>query len=101
MSYDTVEEPYIEVLLDENTSVCAIGFAELDDVEFYDKAGHTRIGNYVITYFVNGEWKELKVEPQNSFVRIHRLLSEIKASKVRVTFHNCKRGLAISELLVY
>ena len=101
VSYDTVEEPYIEVLLDENTSVCAIGFAELDDVEFYDKAGHTRIGNYVITYFVNGEWKELKVEPQNSFVRIHRLLSEIKASKVRVTFHNCKRGLAISELLVY
>ncbi|WP_448778026.1 alpha-L-fucosidase [Bacteroides congonensis] len=101
VSYDTVEEPYIEVLLDGEVPVNAIGFVELDDVPYYYKAEESRIGNYVISYYSDGEWNTLKTEQQKDFVRIHDCLSEIKASKVKVTFYNCRKGLAISELLVY
>lgn len=101
VSYDTVKEPYIEVVLGEDTPVNAIGFVELDDVPYYYKAKESRIGSYAISYYSNGQWSDLKVEQQSDFVRIHICPSEIKASKVRIAFSNCKKGLAVSELLVY
>lgn len=101
ISYDTVKDPYIEVLLGEETLVKAVGFAELDDVPYYYKADKTRIGSYDIQYFTNGEWKKLPIEQQDELVRMHYCPEGTKASKVRVVFHNCDKGLAISELLVY
>ena len=101
ISYDSVKDPYLEVLLGEETTVSAIGFAELADVPYYYKAEKTRIGSYEIQYFTQGEWKTLPVEQQDEFVRIHRCPENILASKVRVVFHDCAKGLAISELLVY
>ena len=101
VSYDSVKDPYLEVLLGEETTVSAIGFAELADVPYYYKAEKTRIGSYEIQYFTQGEWKTLPVEQQDEFVRIHRCPENILASKVRVVFHDCAKGLAISELLVY
>ena len=101
VSYDAIAEPYIEVVLGEETLVNSVGFVELDDVPYYYKAEESRIGDYSISYYSGGKWNDLKIEPQNSFVRVHDCPFEIKASKIRVTFWNCKKGLAISELLVY
>ena len=101
VAYEAVKEPYIEVLLGEETPIRAIGFAEQADVAYYYKANHTRIGRYDIQYFTNGEWKTLDIEQQSEFERMHRCPEGIRASKVRVTFHDYDKGLAIAELLVY
>ena len=74
---------------------------EQADVAYYYKANHTRIGRYDIQYFTNGEWKTLDIEQQSEFERMHRCPEGIRASKVRVTFHDYDKGLAIAELLVY
>lgn len=96
-SYDTVEEPYLEVILGKETEVRALGFVE----KKYDAAASTRIGGYKISYFDKDQWKELTIEPQSSLIRIHHCISPIKASKVRISFSDCQDRISIAELLVY
>lgn len=101
VAYERVEEPFLEVDLQQPTEINAVGFVESDTTEFYNSVKESRIGEYKISYYAGGEWKELDIKPySDNFVRIHRFPA-VKASKVRYDFRNCKPGLAITEVLVY
>lgn len=101
VAYERVKEPFLEVDLQQPMEINAAGFVESDTTEFYNSVKESRIGEYKISYYAGGEWKELDIKPYyDNFVRIHRFPA-VKASKVRYDFRNYKPGLAITEVLVY
>lgn len=101
-AYEAIKEPFIEVALPKDTKVNAIGFAETADVEFYDKASDTRIGDYRISYLTaENKWKQVELKPSVDFVRIHHLAQPIHTSQIRISFTPLRKGLSIAEVLVY
>ncbi len=101
VAYEKIKEPFLEVDLQKDLEINAVGFVESDSTEFYNRVASSRIGEYEIQYYDGQEWKGLEIEPYyDNFVRMHRFPA-VRASKIRYIFRNYVPGLAIKEVLVY
>lgn len=100
VAQEAYDEHYIEVILNEEQVVNAIGFMESTDPKKYPALQTTRIGSYDLQYFNGESWHAIEVEQSNELLRLHRFVP-IRTAKIRVNFHQCAPGLGVSEVLVY
>lgn len=95
--YENVEQSYLELDLTQETDVNAIGFVETT----YPDNSTTKVGEYAISYYSQGQWHALDIQMKNSsLTRLYRFPT-IKMEKVKYIFNNCQPQIGISEVLVY
>ena len=94
-----IQQPWIEVIFDKETSFNAIGIAELTQ----EKPGEARVSNidsYNLQYWNGKVWKNIEIQPIKLPVRIHRF-SALRSTKVRLQINDWKPSMGIAEIMVY